>query len=75
MERSDVEQIARLILRDYALPLKLNAVRFEHGGRCTLGFSNGDGAGSTVNVGVWCDAKTSPYFVREALKRELNVSD
>lgn len=75
MERLDIEQIARHVLRDYALPFKLNSVKFEDGGRCTVGFADPYSAGGTLSVGVWCDAKTSAYRVRELLKQQLQVTD
>jgi hypothetical protein len=74
MERSDIENIARVVLRDYALPLKLDGVRVD-GGRCTIDFADPYCAGARVNVGVWCDAKTSAYGVRELLKKQLHVTD
>ena len=73
MERADIEHIARLVLRDYGLPLKLRTVSIERTGECTIGFADSYSGISTVSVGIWCDAKVSPYGVRESLKKALEV--
>jgi len=73
VERADVEKIARLVLRDYGLPLTLRTIDMERTGACTIGFADPYSGGATVSVGIWCDAKTSPYGVRESLKKALEV--
>jgi hypothetical protein len=74
MERADIEQIARLVLRDYGLPLKLRTVSVERTGECTVGFADSYSGSTTVSVGIWCDSKASPYAVRESLKKALEVT-
>src|SRR5207244_2226700 len=64
VQRADVEQIARMVVRDYALPFKLNAVWVDRPGQCTVGFSDAY-SGAAVCVEVWCDGKVSAYTVRE----------
>ncbi len=71
--RTDIEQIARLVLRDYGLPLKLQTVSVEPTGRCTIGFADSYSGQATVSVDIWCDGKVSPYGVRESLKKALEV--
>jgi hypothetical protein len=73
MERADIERIARVVLRDYGLPLKLRTVSIEQTGECTIGFADSCSDVPTVSVGIWCDAKVSPYRVRESLKEALDV--
>jgi hypothetical protein len=75
MERADIEHIARLVLTDYGVHLKLRAVSIVQAGRCTVGFSDGSSPATTVSVPVWCDAKASPYGVRESLKKGLQIPD
>ena len=74
LEQAEIEQIARVIVREYGLPLKLREVMIEAAGRCTVGFSDSSGA-ATVSVGIWCDAKVSPHGVRESIKKGLQVAD
>ncbi len=74
MQPTDVEQIARLVLRDYALPLRFDAITHDGAGQCTVGFLEQYG-GAKRRVAVWCDGKVSPHNVRESLKRGLDVSD
>jgi hypothetical protein len=75
MERVDIERIARLVVRDYRLPLRLATVSIEAASRCTIAFSDAHSGAATVRVGIWCDAKVSPHGVRESLKRGLQVAD
>ena len=75
MEQAEIEQIARVIVRDYGLPLKLREVMIEPAGRCTVGFSDSHSGAAAVSVGIWCDAKVSPHGVRESLKKGLQVAD
>ena len=75
MQQSDIERIARVVLRDYAVPLRLDSVRCDSNGRCSIDFADPRGAGTRVNVGMWCDAKTSAYGIREHLKKQLCVAD
>ena len=75
MEQAEIEQIARVIVREYGLPLKLREVMIEPAGRCTVGFSDSYSGAATVSVGIWCDAKVSPHGVRESLKKGLQVAD
>jgi hypothetical protein len=70
----DVEQIARTVIREYGLPYRFDAVTAGRAGECRVGFSD-TFSGATVEVDVWCDAKASPYAIRESLKRGLDVSD
>lgn len=74
MRPADVEQIARLILRDYALPLRFDAITPDSTGQCTVGFFDLYGGGKR-HVAVWCHAKVSAHTVRESLKRGLDVTD
>lgn len=74
MERVEIERIARLIICDYGLPLRLHTVSIEQAGRCVVGFSDSY-SGETVSVGIWCDAKVSAHRVRESLKSGLHVND
>jgi hypothetical protein len=73
MEQMEVEQIARVIVRDYGLPLKLCKVSMQPNGECTVGFVDAYSGLETVSVGVWCDARVSAYGIRESLKRALDV--
>ena len=73
MGRTDVEKIARLVLRDYGLPLRLQTVSMGNSGECRVEFADSYSGLATVSVGIWCDAKVSPYGVRESLKRALEV--
>ena len=75
MEQAEIEQIARVIVREYGLPLKLREVMIEAAGRCTVGFSDSHSGTATVSVGIWCDAKVSPHGVRESIKKGLQVAD
>jgi hypothetical protein len=70
----DVEQIARMVIREYALPYRFREVTAARPGECTVGFSDAF-SGATLRVNVWCDAKASPYAVRESLKRGLDITD
>jgi hypothetical protein len=74
MHPADVEQIARLVLRDYALPLRFDAITHESAGQCTVDFLERYG-GAKRRVAVWCDGKVSAHNVRESLKRGLDVTD
>jgi hypothetical protein len=74
MQPADVEQIARLVLRDYALPLRFDAITPDRAGQCTVGFFEVHG-GAKRQVAVWCDGKVSAHHVRESLKRGLDVAD
>jgi hypothetical protein len=71
---ADIERIAQVLLRDYALPLKIRGVTLEEAGRCTIGFADRYSGEATV-VGIWCDGKVSPHSVRESLKRGLEIVD
>ena len=75
MEQAEIEKIAKVIVREYGLPLKLREVSIEPAGRCTVGFADSYSGATTVSVGIWCDAKVSPHGVRESLKRALQVVD
>ena len=75
LEHAEIEKIARVILREYGLPLKFREVMIGTAGRCTVGFSDSYSGAATVSVGIWCDAKVSPHRVRESLKRGLQVAD
>jgi len=70
---ADVERIARLVLRDYGLPLTLRTVSMEPNGECRIEFADAVTGRAVTSVGIWCDAKVSPYGVRESLKRALQV--
>jgi len=74
VQPTEIERIARTVLRDYGLPFQIDAVSPEQTGHCTVAFSDAL-SGVIVRVGVWCDAKVSPYHVRESLKRGLHVSE
>ena len=74
MEHVDIEQIARLVVRDYGLPLRFDAVSAAEPGRCIVGFTD-PYSRATTSVGIWCDAKASPRSVRESLKQGLQVND
>lgn len=75
MDRFDIERIAQTIIRDYGLPVRVATLSFERAGRCIVQVSERCSPGTTVAVGVWCDAKASPHYVRESLKQGLHVSD
>lgn len=75
MLTTDIEAIARVVVRDYGLPLRLAHVSTEPTGRCVVGFSHTCGAGTAVSIPLWCDARVSPYQVRESIKRGLEVAD
>ena len=75
MELSEVEKIARSIIRDYGLPLRLATVASERPGRCIVGFSDRYTPATAVAVGLWHDAKASSHSVRESLKRGLEIND
>ena len=75
MEQAEIEQIARVIVREYGLPLKLREVMIGAAGRCTVGFSDSYSGAAAVSVGIWCDAKVSAHGVRESLKKGLQVAD
>ena len=74
MERDEIERIARVVVRDYGLSLKLDRVSIGQTGQCTVGFADSY-SGASVSVGIWCDEKVSPHGVRESLKRGLQVAD
>jgi hypothetical protein len=73
VERTDIEHIARLILRDYGLPLTLRTVSMAPSGECTVEFADSY-SGIPTSVGIRCAAKVSPYIVRESLKKALDVA-
>ena len=75
MEQAEIEQIARVVVREYGLPLTLREVMIQPAGRCTVGFSDSHSGTATVSVGIWCDAKVSPHGVRESIKKGLQVAD
>ena len=75
MEQAEIEKIARVIVRDYGLPLKFRQVSVEMAGRCTVGFTDSYSGATTVSVGIWCDGKVSAHGVRESLKKGLKIAD
>jgi hypothetical protein len=75
MELADVEKIARSILRDYGLPLRLETVAVERPGRCVIGFSSQYSPANAFKFGIWHDTKVSSHNIRESLKRGLQVND
>jgi hypothetical protein len=75
MLTTDVEAIARVVVRDYGLPLRLAHVSTEPTGQCVVGFSHTWGAGADVSIPLWCDGRVSAYQVRESIKRGLQVAD
>jgi len=74
VEAVDIEQIARGLVREYALPLTVRGVSLVEPGRCTIGFADRYSGAATI-VGVCCDARVSRHHVRESLKRELDICD
>ena len=75
MEPTDIERIARLIVRDYGLPLRFDKVSLEHAGKCVVEFADAYRRAPSISVGIWCDERVSAYAVRESLKRGLQVND
>lgn len=73
VELNDIECIARGLVRDYELPLRVESVSAEQSGRCTVGFCDRYSA-ATVLV-LWCDEKVSPHSMRESLKQRLHTGD
>jgi len=74
MSTLDVEAIARVVVRDYGLPLRLALVSTAPTGECIVGFAH-TCAGPDVSIALWCDAKVSAHHVRESIKRGLQVGD
>jgi len=74
VQPTEIERIARTLLRNYALPFQNDALSPEQTDHCTVAFSDAI-SGVIVRVGVWCNAKVSPYHVRESLNRGLHVSE
>ena len=74
MEAVDIEQIARGLVREYALPLIVRGVSLAEPGRCTIGFADRYSGAPTI-VGVCCDPRVSRHHLRESLKRGLDISD
>jgi hypothetical protein len=74
MEILDIERIANLVVRDYGLPFRI-VISPESDGKRVVSFSDPLSTRSSAEVAVWCDAKATPYAVRETLKRALEVSD
>src|SRR5258707_9072663 len=70
MQPTDVEQIARLVLRDYALPLMFDAITHDGAGQCTVGFLEQHGGGKT-RAPAWGGGKNSPHPVRAAPQARL----
>jgi hypothetical protein len=73
MDHNDIEQIARRVLRDYGLQLRLIAVSsVDREGACIIELSDSCSR-PTLRVPVWCGGKSSPSAVRESLKKALEV--
>ncbi len=75
MEHADVVHIASSVVRDYGLPLKLDAVSIAPAAGWTVEFRDQCRGSRVVRVQTLCDAHSSPYRLRESLKRGLEVGD
>jgi len=74
VETVEIEQIARGLVRDYALPLTVRRVSVAEPGRCTIGFADRYSGAATI-IGICCDPRVSRHHLRESLKRELDICD
>jgi hypothetical protein len=70
----EIEQIARGIVRDYALSLTVHEVSLVEPDHCTIGFTDRH-SGAATTIGVSCGTRTSRHHIRESLKRRLDISD
>jgi hypothetical protein len=73
VNQADVERIAQAVVREYGLPLT-SEVAAESSGGWTVAFTDAWGYTPHIRVTIRYSA-TSPYAVRESLKRKLEVSE
>jgi hypothetical protein len=73
MERTDVERMAVSVLREYGVPLKVAGIE-SAGAGWTIAFARAFSGAPALEVNLQCE-RTSPYHVRESLKRSLELTD
>jgi hypothetical protein len=73
MERTDVERMALSVLREYGVPLKIARIASVDAG-WTIAFARASSGAPALEVNLPCE-RTSPYHVRESLKRSLELTD
>jgi hypothetical protein len=73
MERTDIERMADSVLREYGVPLKVAGIAMADSG-WTIAFTGTFPGAPAREVSLRCE-RTSPYHVRESLKRSLALTD
>ena len=73
MERREIERMADSVLRQYGVPMRVTRVAADDAG-WTVAFAGTFPGAPAVEVRLQCDRST-PYHVRESLKRSLAVAD
>jgi hypothetical protein len=73
MERTDVQRLADSVLRDYGVPMKVSTISAAASG-WTIAFAGSYGGARSIEVSLNCE-RSSPYLLRESLKKSLNVGD
>jgi hypothetical protein len=73
MELNDVQRMADSVLREYGLPMKVSTISAAPAG-WTIAFAGFYPGSVAVHVNLSC-GRSSPYHVRESLKKSLAVSD
>jgi len=73
MERHEIQRMADSVLREYGVPLRVARIAAAEAG-WTVAFAGTFPGTPAVEVKLRCE-RSSPYHVRESLKRSLALSD
>jgi len=73
MERHEIQRMADSVLREYGVPLRVARIAAAEAG-WTVAFAGTFPGAPAVEVKLRCE-RSSPYHVRESLKRSLALSD
>jgi hypothetical protein len=73
MELHDVQRMADSVLREYGVPMKVSTISAMDAG-WTVAFAGFYPGSKPVHVNLACE-RSSPYLIREWLKKSLDVCD